>query len=89
MKNIQKYIDFVKSHEEQIVEFVDQQFDEDKEELQEKILKIIAGYIIELPDHFEWSYEGCPYDFSGEINKDGKISLDQTISDISKNQRNR
>lgn len=86
MKNIQKYIDFVKSHEKQIVEFVDQQFDDHKEELQEKILKIITGYIIKLPDHFEWSYDGCPYDFSGEINKDGKISLDQTILDFLENE---
>lgn len=32
--------------------------------------------------HYEWRSNDCPYDYSGELYEDGKVSLEQTVSEF-------
>ena len=46
----------------------------------------IRKFLTPIPVHYEWRYDGNPYDFSGEIFKNGYISLDQTVDAFLENE---
>lgn len=81
-KNVDKIIKMIQNHCMEIAEEVDKQFYIQKETIRAIILDEICDYLSPLPTHYEWYYDDCPYDFSGLLRKDGKVSLEQTISDF-------
>ena len=78
-ENMQKCIDYIKNNEPEIVEYVNSLFLARKDEIQKRLLEYIAGQLNPIPPHFEWRYVGCPYDYSGALVEQGKISLNQSV----------
>lgn len=81
-----QFIDYINCHITEIVNHINEQFHNSKDFIKAKILHEIKGYLEPLPIHYEWQYDGCPYDCSGELVYDGYVSLNQTISDFLANE---
>lgn len=85
-ENMQKCIDYIKNNEPEIAEYVNSLFLARKDEIQKQLLEYIAGQLNPIPPHFEWRYVGCPYDYSGALVEQGKISLNQSVEDFLENE---
>lgn len=85
-ENMQKCIDYIKNNEPEIAEYVNSLFLARKDEIQKQLLEYIAGQLDPIPPHFEWRYVGCPYDYSGALVEQGKISLNQSVEDFLENE---
>lgn len=79
---VQKYVDFLNDSALKIAVYTNQNFIKEKENIKQKILEKIKKYLNPVPTHFEWEYDGCPYDHSGILVKNGLISLKLTISEF-------
>lgn len=86
MDNIQIYINFINTKNDKIAEYVNECFYSSKDFIKEKLIEQIRKYLTPLPIHYEWEDDGCPYDISGQIRPNGKISLNQTISEFLENE---
>lgn len=84
--NIEKYITYIDENVEQLAVFVNELFEKRKDEIRQKLIDIITGYLDPIPTHYEWYYDGCPYDFSGDIKEAGEVSLDQTVIEFLENE---
>lgn len=81
-----QFSDYINCHITEIVNHINEQFHNSKDFIKAKILHEIKRYLEPLPIHYEWQYDGCPYDCSGELVYDGYVSLNQTISDFLANE---
>lgn len=72
--------DIIRSNCEQIALLVNLRFEECRAYLRGRVLAHIKKFLTPLPAHFVWERGSCPYDSSGELKRDGNVSLDQTIS---------
>lgn len=75
-----KYVKYVNSHEDEIAKYVNDCFEASKDVIRTTLMREIREYITPIPYHYDWQYDENPYDFSGEIVRNGYISLDQTIA---------
>lgn len=71
--------EYIISHTNEIAEYADKCLYEKKDLMRVQILEIIKGYLSGNPIHFEWKNNDNPYDKSGIIVENGKISLDQSV----------
>ena len=53
-----------------------------KDVIREQLLESLAAMLNPIPTHYEWRSNDCPYDYSGELYEDGKVSLEQTVSEF-------
>ena len=81
-ENMQQCIDYIKQNEDEIAEYVNSLFLAQKDVIREKILESLAAMLNPIPTHYEWRSNDCPYDYSGELYEDGKVSLEQTVSEF-------
>ncbi len=81
-KCAEKYVVYAEDHCLEIAGHVNDCFDKKKDWIREELLTGIRGLLEPVPAHFVWYRGGCPYDFSGELRKDGLVDLDQTVSDF-------
>lgn len=79
-----KYAEYVDTHTEEIAKKVDIAFEEQKENIKEKIFDWIANCFDEngACNQYKWYKDYCPWDFSGEVKLDGSVSLEQTIEEF-------
>ena len=54
--------------------------------IREQLLESLAAMLNPIPTHYEWHSNDCPYDYSGELYEDGKVSLEQTVSEFLENE---
>ena len=80
------YVEYVNSHVPEIAKYVNDCFDNSKELIRAKLIKIIRGYLTSIPTHYVHMDDDNPYDHSGIIVEDGELSLDQTISEFLENE---
>lgn len=66
----------------EIAEYVNSLFLAQKDVIREQILESLAAMLNPIPTHYEWRSNDCPYDYSGELYEDGKVSLEQTVSEF-------
>ena len=71
---------------EQIAALVNARFEKCRENIKAKILSRIKEMLTPIPPHYVWRHDGCPYDSSGVLDKDGYVSLDQTVSEFLENE---
>ena len=89
MKNkdlINKCILYINENCDEVCEYVNIIFEQNKEYIKQSIIKKIQKYLKGDIIHYEWYYDGCPYDFSGDLRKNGKIDLEQNIFDFLENE---
>lgn len=70
----------------QISTLVNSRFEECREYMKTKILSRIREMLTPIPPHYVWRHAGCPYDSSGVLDKDGYVSLNQTVSQFLENE---
>ena len=80
------YIEYVNSHIDELAKDINDRFEDAKDFIKEKLIEDIRKFLTPIPVHYEWRYYGNPYDFSGEIFKNGYISLDQTVDAFLENE---
>lgn len=85
-ENMQKCINCIKQNEDEIAEYVNSLFLAQKDDIREQLLEDLAAMLDPIPTHYEWRSNDCPYDYSGELYEDGKVSLDQTVSEFLENE---
>ena len=85
-KELKTYVDYVNSHIKEISKDVDIEFNNQKSKLKRITLKKIKTCLNNA--HYEWkmNFEDNPYDYSGVIEENGNISLNQTISQFFENE---
>ena len=84
---IEKCIEYVNSHTNELAKSVNAEFDTQKEQIKEKLIDEIGNMIYPLPVHYEWYFdEYCSFDHSGELEEKGKINLDQTVMNFLENE---
>ena len=71
---------------ENIAALVNIRFEEGKDLIRTQVLSKIKKMLTPVPPHFDWHYDGCPYDFSGALDKNGHVSLKQTVSSFLENE---
>ena len=76
---MQQCIDYIKQNEDEIAEYVNSLFLAQKDVIREQLLESLAAMLNPIPTHYEWRSNDCPYDYSGELYEDGKVSLEQTV----------
>ena len=81
-----KYIEYVNSNTEDIANYVNSCFEASKDFIRAKLIRKIREYITPTPTHYVWDLDDNPYDYSGEIIKDGLIDLNQTIKEFLENE---
>ncbi len=84
---ISKYADYVNANSKLIAEYVDDCFEESKNDIKLMMLSKIKTYLTPIPIHYELDYddyEWNPYDHSGVLKPNGYIDLNQTISNFLK-----
>lgn len=81
-ESMQQCIDYIKQNEDEIAEYVNSLFLAQKDVIREQILESLAAMLNPIPTHYEWRSNDCPYDYSGELYEDGKVSLEQTVSEF-------
>ena len=79
---MQQCIDYIKLNEDEIAEYVNSLFLAQKDVIREQLLESLAAMLNPIPTHYEWRSNDCPYDYSGELYEDGKVSLEQTVSEF-------
>ena len=79
-ESMQQCIDYIKQNEDEIAEYVNSLFLAQKDVIREQLLESLAAMLNPIPTHYEWRSNDCPYDYSGELYEDGKVSLEQTFS---------
>ena len=78
-EKILRCAEFINSHADEIVQYVNKTLLDFMPELKNKVLDKIKEYLDPQPKHFDWVDNGDPYDYSGEIRENGYISLSQTL----------
>lgn len=78
-EKILRCAEFINSHADEIVQYVDKVLLDFMPELKDKVLDKIKEYLDPRPKRFDWVDNGDPYDYSGEIRENGYISLNQTL----------
>lgn len=81
-ESMQQCIDYIKQNEDEIAEYVNSLFLAQKDVIREQLLESLAAMLNPIPTHYEWRSNDCPYDYSGELYEDGKVSLEQTVSEF-------
>ena len=81
-ESMQQCIDYIKQNEDEIAEYVNSLFLAQKDVIREQLLESLAAMLNPVPTHYEWRSNDCPYDYSGELYEDGKVSLEQTVSEF-------
>ena len=83
-----KYVEYVNSYTDEISEYVNECFEQSKEFIKAKLIRIIRDKITPIPVHYEWEngYEDNPYDHSGTLVENGYISLDLTVRNFLENE---
>lgn len=76
---INKCIAYINSNIDYVCKYVDSQFNTKKESIRQELLENIQCMLNDDLIHYEWYYDGCPYDYSGDLKDSGKIDFDQTI----------
>lgn len=75
-------VKYIEEHAMEIAKEVNKSFEDSKEEIKSKIIQEIKNYIESIPVHYEWKDDGCPYDHSGILVKDGVVDMEQTVSNF-------
>lgn len=83
---IQKAVNYVNQNTELLVENVNETFEEEKEWIRKQVVQLIQERFSQPLPHYRWEYDGCPYDRSGTLVKEGEISDQQTVSDFLENE---
>lgn len=77
-----KYREYISEHAKEIGEKVNHQMCKSIDTIRNDFLEAIKEYLDPLPVHYEWQDDGCPYDFSGEMVKNGIVDLNQTVKEF-------
>lgn len=77
--NLDMYLNYINSHMADIAKYTDNYFERLKDYIYRELKSEIISYITPVPTHYEWEWDGCPWDNSGQLREEGKISLDQTV----------
>lgn len=85
-QSVQQYVDFVNDNTDLICREVDSELESSKDFIKKEILECVSSLIHPIPMHYERYFGDCPYDDSGNILPDGRISLYQTIKDFLENE---
>ncbi len=80
--NNSKYIEYINSHDDEIIKYIDECFEQEKEFIKTKMIQQIREELSPIPNHYEWKCVYNSYDHSGELIEDGYISLDLTVIDF-------
>lgn len=86
-KNIDIINQYIEDNCEEIAEKVDEYFVWSKGTIWKKVIAEIKSYLESTPEHYDWEPSKCTYDCSGKIVKNGKVDLNQTISEFLENER--
>lgn len=76
-----KYVKYVEENLDEVVAKVTDFFDEKIMELSETILDMVRQKAANAI-HYEWEYDGCPYDYSGIIEEKGMVDPDISIEEF-------
>lgn len=79
--------DYIDNNYKAIAEVVNKKFELDQDKIREEILAEIKKYVTNPRlIHYEWYYDDCPYDYSGQLEKKGAVDFNQTIGDFLENE---
>lgn len=79
--------DYIDKNYKTIAQLVNKQFELERDSIREDILAEIKKYLNDPKlVHYEWYDDGCTYDFSGKLKKDGLIDFNQTIASFLNNE---
>lgn len=81
-----KYIDYVNSHVDEITAYVDKCFEQSKDFIKIKLIRLIRDYLSPIPIHYVIKNDYDPYDSSGILIEQGYVSLDQTVKEFLQNE---
>lgn len=81
-----KYIDYVNTHVEEIAAYVDECFEQSKDSIKEKLIRLVRDYLSPVPIHYVIKNDHNPYDSSGILVEQGYVSLDQTVKEFLQNE---
>lgn len=82
-----KYWKFISDNESYITECVRQECDSHKDEITLLVKKTIKQiFANKTLIHYEWKDDGCPYDHSGYLVREGNIDTSQTIENFLENE---
>lgn len=84
--DISVYTEYVDNNIDEIVRYVDEQFHKAKDFLKVKLVRELRNYLTPVPVHYVFKESQCSYDCSGELVKDGIVSLNQTVNDFLENE---
>lgn len=76
------FADYIENNCESIAKEVDREFENQKGKIRKEIVNEIARYLDPVPPHYEWYDDGIPWDHSGDLRKEGTVSLDQSVEDF-------
>ena len=79
---LSKYVEYVNSHSEEIVNYVNACFEESRELIRKKLIRKMRKWLTPLPEHYRWKPGGGPRDHSGRLVEEGKVDINQTVMDF-------
>ena len=82
MNDIVQCAEYVNENVTKIAENVNKKFYRDKDYIKKQLIMTIQSFLSPIPVHYYWVYDGCPYDYSGILVKDGFVSLEQTVDEF-------
>lgn len=85
-KNVDIINQYIEDNCEEIAEKVDEYFVWSKGMIRERVIAEIKSYLESVPEHYDWEPSNCTYDCSGKIVENGKVDLNQTISEFLENE---